>query len=749
METGTKAETRTFPVRKMSCASCAANIQSTLNKQPGVVHADVNFASGSARVQFTPGQTNAAALKAAVQAAGYDLLIEPVEDEAQTGQQQREWRSLRQRTTGAIVLSIPLVIIAMFFGNMTYASYWMWALATPVVLVFGRSFFVNAWKQARHWSVNMDTLVALSTGVTYLYSAFNTLFPSWWQTRGLETHVYFEAAAVVITFILLGRLLEDRAKGNASAAIKKLMGLQPKIVLVVQASGAAVELPLSSIRPGDRIRVRPGERIAVDGQVVSGSSWMDESTINGEPVPAGKGPGSTVFAGTTNQSGSLEFIAAKVGSDTLLAHIIKLVQEAQDSKPPVQRLVDRIAGIFVPIVIGIALLSLIAWWVLGGTNGFTHGLLAMVTVLVIACPCALGLATPTAVMVSIGRGASAGILIKDAEGLQRIGKVDTIVFDKTGTLTVGHPVVTDVFWEVEPAGYTQALTEIEKRTGHPLAEAIMKHFDSSGDPLAITDFETVPGMGASARVRGQQYLVGNERLLRRAGIALSGKLQLLANTWQQEGKTVLFFATANQPLAGIAMADRLKEGSQTAVSQLKQAGIDLHLLTGDSDAAAQSMAQKAGIDHAAGGILPDDKAEYIKELQTQDRTITGNLQTNGRTVAMVGDGINDSAALAQADVSIAMGRGADIAMDVAQLTILSSDLRKIPAAMRLSRLTVNTIRQNLFWAFIYNLLGIPIAAGILYPLNGFLLDPMIAGAAMALSSLSVVLNSLRLKNKNI
>ena len=740
--------TKTFPVGKMSCAGCAANIQSILNRQPGVVHADVNFASGTARIQFSSNKPDALALKTAVQSAGYDLVIEPAKNERPTSPAKSDGHSLKHQTIGAIALTLPLVTLAMFFPHIPHANYWMWGLATTVVLIFGRSFFMNAWKRARHWSANMDTLVALSTGVTYGFSVFSTLFPTWWLDRGVEPHVYFETASVVISFILLGRLLEERAKGNASAAIRKLMGLQPKTVLVIQ-PGKTIELPLDSIRPGDRIRVRPGERIAVDGQVISGSSGIDESSISGEPAPVEKQPGSTVFAGTTNQMGTLDFIATKVGSDTLLAQIIMLVQQAQDSKPPVQRLVDRIAGIFVPIVISISVLSLIAWWMFGDANGFTHGLLAMVTVLVIACPCALGLATPTAVMVGIGRGASAGILIKDAEGLQNIRKIDTIVFDKTGTLTIGHPEVTDEAWEVDPAAYTPILTEIEKRTGHPLANSLIKHFEASPTYLTISNFETLPGMGATARVGDQKYFVGNERLLRQAGIYPGHKLLSQTATWQQEGKTVLFFATATQTLAAIAMADRLKEGSKAAIAQLKKANIEVHLLTGDSNTAAQSVAQNAGIDHAAGAMLPADKAEYIKKLQAQDRTAAQKLQAKDRTVAMVGDGINDSAALAQANVSIAMGKGADIAMDVAQLTLLSSDLRKIPAAIRLSRLTVNTIRQNLFWAFIYNLLGIPIAAGILYPLNGFLLNPMFAGAAMALSSLSVVSNSLRLKKRKI
>jgi Cu2+-exporting ATPase len=733
-------ETKTFPVLNMSCASCAAGVQAVLAKQPGVVHAAVNYAAGSAKVSFEPGRTDIPALRAAVQSAGYDLVIEPAEDarEILAERQRLELRALKQRTLGAIALSIPLVVIGMFFTNLPHANYYMWALATPVVLVFGRSFFLNAWKQARHGSANMDTLVALSTGVTYLFSAFNTLFPSWWTSRGLEAHVYFEAAAVIITFILLGKWLEDRAKGNASAAIRKLMGLQSKTVLSVQASGVAVELPVAAIRPGDRIRVRPGERIAVDGEIISGHSFVDESTISGEPVPVEKTPGLPVFAGTTNQRGSLEFIAGKVGGDTLLAQIIKLVEEAQGSKAPVQKLVDHIAGVFVPVVLGIALLSFIAWWIFGGANGFTQGLLAMVTVLVIACPCALGLATPTALMVGIGQGASAGILIKDAEALQRAGKTDTVVLDKTGTITEGRPVVKDMVWEIEPNGQADVLAAIEERSEHPLAEAVAEYLQRPAGPVNITLFESLPGSGVKARVGDDEYWVGNQRLLEQSGTTLPVRLRSLAADWQQEGKTVVFFSTPRRVLAAIGIAHRLKEGSLTAVRQLEDKGIEVHLVTGDTAAAARAVARQAGITHVAGGVLPAGKAEYVQQLQRQ-----------GRIVAMVGDGINDSAALAQADVGIAMGTGTDIAMDVAPITILGSDLRKIPTAIRLSRLTVRTIRQNLFWAFIYNLLGIPLAAGALYPFNGFLLSPMIAGAAMALSSVSVVTNSLRIKWKKI
>jgi Cu2+-exporting ATPase len=613
----------------------------------------------------------------------------------------------------------------------------MWALSTPVVAVFGGPFFVSAWKQARHRSVNMDTLVALSTGVTYLFSAFNTAFPAYWASKGLAGQVYFEAAAVVIAFVLLGKLLEEKAKGNTSSAIKKLMGLQPRSVLVVGEGGLAVEVPIAAVRQGDLVLVRPGERIAVDGVVVTGSSFVDESLISGEPIPVEKTVGTNVYAGTTNQQRSFEFRAEQVGGETVLAQIIRTVQEAQGSKAAVQRLVDKIAAVFVPVVMGIALLSLAAWWLAGGANGFPHGLLAMVTVLVIACPCALGLATPTAIMVGVGKAAGSGILIKDAEGLERLSKVDTMVLDKTGTVTEGRPEVVDLLWLEEGPQEAVVLAAIERRSEHPLAEAVVRYLGDVG-AIALDAAENLPGMGVKAGIQGRLYFVGNERLVAEQGIPLPENVKAWTAAREPEGRTVVYFASETSVLAVIALADRIKAGSAGAVQELIRRGIEVHLLTGDSETAARPVARELGIKRMKGGVLPAQKVEYVRALQR-----------SGRIVAMVGDGINDSGSLAQADVGIAMGKGADIAMEAARMTVISSDLGRIPVAIRLSEQTVATIRQNLFWAFIYNLVGIPIAAGILYPVNGFLLSPMIAGAAMALSSVSVVTNSLRLKWQKI
>ena len=738
----------TFPVLGMSCASCAARIEKTLNRQSGVKIAAVNYASATATVEYDPKNCSSEALQQAVQAAGYDLLINRDGNTLEEAEEahNKKFTTLKLRTVWAVILSLPVVIIGMFFMDMPYANPIMWTLSTPIVFWLGRGFFSSAWKQLRHGSANMDTLVAISTGTAYLFSLFNMLFPDFWQSRGIHPHVYFEAASVIIAFILLGRLLEEKAKGNTSTAIKKLMGLQPKTVTVVGNEERIV--PIEQIRPGDIILVKPGERIAVDGIVTEGSSYVDESMLSGEPVAVSKQKDAKVFAGTINQKGSFRFRAEKVGTDTLLAKIIHMVQDAQGSKAPVQQLVDKIAGIFVPTIIGIAVLAFIVWMMLDGTGGFTHGLLAFVTVVIIACPCALGLATPTAIMVGIGKGAERGILIKDAESLEIAKKVNTVVLDKTGTVTEGKPVVSKLVWNTPTTTPNPSISSkdvlpdifysLEKLSEHPLADAVVNHLKESASIDDIQDFETITGKGIKGRTQGRIYFVGNLKLLEENRIAISRSLREEATRLTAKAQTVIWFADEENALAIAGITDRIKETSIRAVDELRATGIEVHMLTGDNETTAREIARKAGIAHYQASVLPQDKAAFISRLQAE-----------GRKVAMVGDGINDSAALAQADLSIAMGGGSDIAMDVAKMTIISSDLTKIPEALQLSRLTVRTIRQNLFWAFIYNIIGVPIAAGILYPINGFLLNPMIAGAAMAFSSVSVVSNSLLLKRKKI
>jgi Cu2+-exporting ATPase len=738
----TKTVKKTFPVLEMTCAACAISVESMLKSAPGVQAAGVNFANQSAWVEYDPALATPEDLQKTVRAIGYDLVIDEANsNEIKEAAQQDHYQSLKQRTIWASVLSLPVVIIGMFFMNMPYGNYISMLLTLPVIAWFGRSFYINAWKQARHGKANMDTLVALSTGIAFLFSAFNTINPAFWHARGIHPHVYFEAAAVIIAFISLGKLLEEKAKSNTSSAIKKLMGLQPKTVRVI-IDGKEQELPVAEVQPAHIILVRPGEKIPVDGIVTSGSSFVDESMITGEPLPVQKGKDNKVFAGTVNQKGSFQFLAQKVGNDTMLAHIIKMVQEAQGSKAPVQKLVDKIAGIFVPVVIGISILTFIVWMVAGGDNAFTNALITSVTVLVIACPCALGLATPTAIMVGIGKGAENNMLIKDAESLELAYKVDAVILDKTGTITEGKPVVSQMIWlpgKENNRELEQVLYSLEIQSEHPLAEAVINELKKK--PIAAVElkqFESITARGVTGVLGANRFYVGNKQLIDEKNIQFNAALLKQAEQLQQQANTVICFADENQVLAIIAIADKIKATSPNAIKQLQQMGIEVYMLTGDNEQTAAAVAKEAGVTHFIAGMLPSGKADFVKELQQQNKV-----------VAMVGDGINDSQALAQADVSIAMGKGSDIAMDVAKMTLITSDLQSIPKALVLSRKTVRTIRQNLFWAFIYNLIGIPLAAGVLYAFNGFLLNPMIAGAAMALSSVSVVTNSLRLKTTHL
>lgn len=732
----TPKTTQTFPVLDMSCAACATRVEKTLNRQPGVYHAQVNYAAATATVEYNPQECTPETLKEAIQNAGYDLVIETNAQKEKIAEDahSRKYRQLKQRTIFSLMLSVPVAIIGMCFMDWTYANYVMWILSTPVVFWLGRDFYRNAWKQLKHRTSNMDTLVAVSTGIAYTFSLFNLFWPEFWLSRGIHPHVYFEAASVIISFILLGRLLEEKAKGNTSEAIKKLMGLQPATVTILTPEGQLKEIPVEQVQQGQRLVVKPGSRIAVDGTVYEGSSYVDESMLTGEPLPTEKTPSAKVYAGTINQKGSFSFIADKVGSETVLAHIIRMVQDAQGSKAPVQQLVDRIAAIFVPTILSIAVLSFLVWIWLDSSNGFTHGLLAAVTVTIIACPCALGLATPTAIMVGIGKGAENGILIKDAESLETARQVNAIVLDKTGTLTEGHPTVTDISDPLLQSPLGDVLFTLESASEHPLAQAIVQH--QTRQILPMEEFESLTGLGVRGKINGTYYYAGNRRLLETHHLTVSPALTEKAARLSQEAKTVIWLADSQQALGLVAIADRIKPTSKEAVRQLQEMGISTYMLTGDNPETAQRIAAQCGITHFQAEVLPQQKAQFIKDLQKE-----------GKIVAMVGDGINDSAALAQADLSIAMGKGSDIAMDVAKMTLISSDLNKITDAIRLSQATVRTIRENLFWAFIYNLIGIPVAAGILYPINGFLLNPMIAGAAMAMSSVSVVSNSLRLKRK--
>lgn len=730
---------KSLPVLKMTCASCALNVQNTLQHESGVVSASINYANAVATLELIPSLTTVQQLKEVVQSSGYDLVL----DESAAGResleelQQKDFSMLKKHTFGAIAFAVPVMIMAMIPALMDHVAirYLMWALSSPVLFIFGRRFFKGAVMQLKHRSANMDTLVAMSTGTAYLFSVFNTLFPEFWHSKGLHAHVYFEASAVVIAFILLGKWLEEKAKGNTSSAIKKLMGLEPKSVHIVLPDGSVKEKLIGGLQVGDIVLVKPGEKIAVDGNIISGSSFIDESMISGESLPVEKNKGDLVFAGTLNQKGSFRFKARRIGSETLLAQIIKTVQHAQGSRAPVQKVADTIAGIFVPAVVLIAFLSLLIWTLAGGTNGFTQGLMAFITVLIIACPCALGLATPTAIMAGMGRGAELGILIRDAESLELAKKITALVFDKTGTLTEGKPAVVTMQWFIpEQPEIMNILFSMERVSEHPLAEAVVNYLNEKAQWLEGVQIEAISGKGLQGVYENKKYILGNEKLLHEIKINVSAEATAWVHNQGQEGLSVILFSDEKTVLAGIAIADIIKPSAAVAIKKLQTSGIEVYMLTGDNEPTARAIAAQAGILHYKSQVLPADKATFVTTLQQQ-----------GNTVAMVGDGINDSNALAVADVSIAMGTGSDIAMEVAKMTILSGDLSKIPTAISLSKRTVSILRQNLFWAFIYNIIGIPIAAGILFPFNGFLLNPMIAGAAMALSSVSVVSNSLRLK----
>ncbi len=733
----------TFGVSGMSCTSCSSSVESILNAQNGVIDAKVNFARSSVLVTYDSSTVIPSDLKATIQKIGYDLILEDGTGDANENIEEhhkKEYQKLIQHTIGASVFSVPVIIIGMFFMNIAYANWISLALTIPVVFFFGRRFFVTAFKQLKHRSANMDTLIATSTGVAFLFSLFNTLYPGFWTSKGMETHVYYEAASAIITFILLGKLMEEKAKSNTSSAIKKLIGLQPKTVIKINDDGTEIIIPIKEVVKGDKLLVKPGDKIPVDGTVLGGSSYVDESMISGEPLPVEKLKGEAVFTGTINQKGSLTFIAEKVGDETLLAQIIKMVQEAQDSKAPVHKLVDKIASIFVPVVIGISIFTFIIWIIFGGEQAFTHALLTSITVLVVACPCALGLATPTAIMVGIGKGAENNILIKDAESLELAQKVNAIILDKTGTITEGKPMVTDILWNnsTDPEINTSILFEIEKKSEHPLAEAVVEKLqDQKKKSINISNFDSITGRGVKASYNGESFFVGNKQLLIENNIEFNQETENKAEQLRQKAKTVIYFANHKSVIAIVAIADKIKETSKKAIQALLGKDIAVYMLTGDNKQTAMAVAKQTGIKDFRAEVLPSEKADLVKELQKK-----------GLTVAMVGDGINDSHALAQADISIAMGKGSDVAMDVAKMTLTTSDLSAIPKALVLSKQTVRTIKQNLFWAFIYNLIGIPIAAGALYAFNGFLLNPMIAAAAMAFSSVSVVLNSLRLKLKS-
>lgn len=730
-----KITKKVYPVMGMHCAACANNVEKKVKKQEGVEDASVNLAAAVLTVDFNSDVVSPEQLKDAVMKIGFDLIID--EDNSMEEQEEAEhsyYEQLQRKTVVAWIFALPVAFMGMFFMDFPGINWWMLVLSLPVLFYSGHAFYVNAWKQAKHFTSNMDTLVALSTSIAFLFSLFNTLYPQFWYEQGLEPHVYYEAATVIIAFVLVGKLMEEKAKGKTSMAIRKLMGLQPKTARILR-DGKEEDILISELKKGDKVSVRPGERVPVDGLIVEGDTFIDESMISGEPIPVEKKLNDKVLAGTINQNGAFVMSAEKVGRETVLAQIIRMVQEAQGSKAPVQRIVDKVTAVFVPTVLAIAILTFMVWMIVGGVDDFSYAMLSAVSVLVIACPCALGLATPTALMVGIGKGAEAHILIKDAVALEQMRKVDTVVLDKTGTVTEGRPTVTgwlhDAGWVNEHKGILYAA---ELKSEHPLALAIVEELKKDGNKPAIIDsFESRTGRGIVVTRGGKTYWAGSHRLLNDFGAKVSDLLKSMVEEYERSGKSLVYFGEESTLLAVIVISDKVKPTSIQAVKQMQAEGKYVVLLTGDGHLTAQNVAGEINANRFIAEALPDDKENVIKELQRE-----------GRVVAMVGDGINDSQALARADVSIAMGKGTDIAMDVAMVTLMTSDLLLLPKAFKLSRKTVRLIHQNLFWAFIYNLIGIPIAAGILFPMYGILLNPMIASAAMACSSVSVVLNSLSL-----
>ena len=733
----------TYKVDGMSCASCAISVETMLSSLDGIKTAHVNYANSSVWVEYDPERVSSSQMQNSISSIGYSLLIEQKEDDLLQIDLSEKIKLLKARKKAfyAILFSLPVFFIAMFYHTMSYANWIMLIFTLPVILWFGRDFFIIALKQTLHKSANMDTLVAIGTGSAFIYSVFNTFFPNYLLSRGIHPHVYYEASSVIISLILLGRYLETKAKSKTSDSIRKLMGLKVKTAKVIR-DGIEIELAIDDVLLGDILIIRPGEKIPVDGEIIEGLSTIDESMITGEAIPAEKGIGKKVIGSTINKTGSFKMIAEKIGKDTMLSRIIEMVKNAQGSKAPVQKLADKIASVFVPVVISIAIASAFIWYFVGPEPKSTYAFVTLITVLIIACPCALGLATPTALMVGIGKGAENGILIKNAESLEKARKLDIVVVDKTGTVTQGKPVVNELIWLKSKMNQDEVLQEIlavEKLSEHPLAESIVRYLEHKTNiDIVVSNFKSITGRGIVAELNNQNsYVIGNYQLIKDQEIDAENEKSYFTK-FGITAQTHVFIARNKKLVALITIADQIKPSSLKAIQDLQKMNLKVHMLTGDNIATAEAIAKEAGIDSYRAEMLPEDKLNYIKELQEK-----------GFKVAMVGDGINDSPALAQADIGLAMGNGTDIAIESADITLVKGDLQKIVSAIKLSDYTLKTIKQNLFWAFIYNVITIPIAAGILFPINGFLLNPMIAGGTMAFSSVSVVLNSLRLKSKNI
>lgn len=741
-------EQTSLSVGGMSCAACVMRVEKALGGLEGVEKAAVNFATEKAQVTYDPRKVDLEKFRQAIEDAGYQFrgLARAELRDREREERKRELSLLKKKFIFSVIFGLLIMILSMphyipYLKELPhqFLFYILFILTTPVQFWAGKQFLTGAWGAARHGSADMNTLIAVGTLSAYVYSSVVTFFPSIFHQSGLKADIYFDSAAMIIALILLGRLLEARAKGQTSEAIRKLIGLAPKTARVIR-DHQELDIPVEEVQRGDLILVRPGEKIPVDGRIVEGRSAVDESMLTGESLPVDKNPGDEVIGATLNKSGSFTFEATRVGEETALAQIILLVEQAQGSKAPIQRLADQVAGIFVPIVMGIAVLTFILWFFWGPPPALTFALLNFVAVMIIACPCALGLATPTAIMVGTGKGAENGILIKGGESLESIHKLTTIVFDKTGTLTKGELSVTDII-PMEGTTANEILNlvaSVEKNSEHPLGEAVVRKAREEGLALAgVEKFEALPGQGVAAEWAGQEIYIGNRHLMQARGLDLT-PVASFAESLANQGKTLMFVARGGKIIGLMALADTLREHSREAVAELKRMGLEVVMLTGDNKQTAQAISRELQLDRVIAEVLPQDKTKEIRQLQGE-----------GKKVAMVGDGINDAPALAQADVGIAIGTGTDVAMEASDITLIRDDLRTILTAIKLSRKTIRTIRQNLFWAFFYNVLGIPIAAGILYPFWGILLNPILASAAMAFSSVSVVSNSLRLRRVKI
>lgn len=771
-----KITRKTFKATGMGCAGCAARINTVLNEQPGVKQASVSFVSGRATVEFDEAMCSTESLVNAVKEAGYGL--SPDEESENDNKEDHERKERKTQTINLIasaILSLSILSAELLLPE--NSGILMWILSTPAVFWCGRKFYSNAWKQLKHRFCTMDTLIALSTGISYFFSLFNLTFPAFWDAKGIEPHLYFSAASMVVTFVLVGKLLENRAKRQTTSAIQQLMNLKPQTVTLLSGETETI-VNIADVTIGNILIAHPGEKIAVDGSVIDGDTYIDESMLTGEATPINKHIGDKVYAGTLNQNGHIRYKADNVGDKTVLAQIIKMTQLALDSKAPIQSAVDKVASIFVPVIIAISIISLVTWLILDPANGLSHGILAAVTVLAISCPCALGLATPTAISVGLGIGAKNGILIKDAECLERAASVGAVVMDKTGTLTEGHPKVIEAHFVSETHKYEDlsALAVLESMSEHPLAKALVNYaegilsagatessahtkvFSANNSTLSgviseaesaketlikesynsvrVNNFHTESGLGVSGLLTKTDektipVFAGSSKYLKINNIDIPDSIY---ETAQKMQGTTVWFAEDKSAVAVFSISDKIRETAEVGINKLRNMGICTHILSGDNRASTAAIAKELGINEFRAEALPADKVEYIKMLQTK-----------GYTTAMIGDGINDSAALAQSDVGIAMEKGSDVAISSAGITLINNDLRKIASAINLSRMTVRTLRENLFWAFIYNVISIPVAAGLLYPVCGFLLNPMFASAAMALSSISVVTNSLLLK----